>query len=263
MKLFTGWVDVGRAGSRGHGRKCAGVGAIRMPAGRRMRRCPTSTVPMRRCRREAPAPRYGPMLLPARGGLHGGPRERVFAARNSAAARLVYTIAVIDRGGDDGRLVIDARTGRIIRFMPAYRMGDNLNEDLTHHLWSGRAAAAGQPRQGRAAAAARRCPGSRAARLRCRCRKRRRRMPRPKPLAAKPAAEPAQPGRAVREPSAAASRCGAPQPPQQSAAVQAKPAAPETTPQAAAPAPVEAKPARDTDPADAGNAEGAGAGVKR
>ncbi|MCA1478171.1 hypothetical protein [Bradyrhizobium sp. NBAIM08] len=31
----------------------------------------------------------------------------------------VYTIAVIDRNGDDGRLVIDARDGRIIRFMPA------------------------------------------------------------------------------------------------------------------------------------------------
>ena len=31
----------------------------------------------------------------------------------------VYTISVIDRRGDDGRLVIDARDGRIIRFMPA------------------------------------------------------------------------------------------------------------------------------------------------
>ena len=31
----------------------------------------------------------------------------------------VYSIAVIDRRGDDGRLVIDARDGRIIRFMPA------------------------------------------------------------------------------------------------------------------------------------------------
>ncbi|MGY4284528.1 pyruvate/2-oxoglutarate dehydrogenase complex dihydrolipoamide acyltransferase (E2) component [Bradyrhizobium sp. LM2.7] len=31
----------------------------------------------------------------------------------------VYTIAVIDRRGDDGRLVIDARDGRILRFVPA------------------------------------------------------------------------------------------------------------------------------------------------
>jgi hypothetical protein len=37
---------------------------------------------------------------------------------------------VIDRGGDDGRLVIDARSGRIIRFIPATRMGDNFNGDL-------------------------------------------------------------------------------------------------------------------------------------
>ncbi len=43
---------------------------------------------------------------------------------------LIYTISVIDRGGDDGRLVIDARSGRIIRFIPAYRMGDNFNGDL-------------------------------------------------------------------------------------------------------------------------------------
>jgi uncharacterized membrane protein len=41
----------------------------------------------------------------------------------------VYTIAVIDRGGGDGRLVIDARNGRIIRFLPASRMGDNDYED--------------------------------------------------------------------------------------------------------------------------------------
>jgi hypothetical protein len=31
----------------------------------------------------------------------------------------VYTIAVIDRRGDDGRLVIDAHDGRVIRFMPS------------------------------------------------------------------------------------------------------------------------------------------------
>src|SRR5215468_7241829 len=35
----------------------------------------------------------------------------------------VYTIAVIDRNGEDGRLVIDARNGRIIRFVPAWGGG--------------------------------------------------------------------------------------------------------------------------------------------
>lgn len=35
----------------------------------------------------------------------------------------VYTIAAINRRGDDGRLVIDARDGRILRFMPAFGPG--------------------------------------------------------------------------------------------------------------------------------------------
>jgi len=73
----------------------------------------------------------GPILLP--------PEEVYTVLRDSGYSPLgipqqrglVYTISVIDRGGDDGRLVVDARTGRIIRFMPAYRMGDNLNADLT------------------------------------------------------------------------------------------------------------------------------------
>jgi hypothetical protein len=38
---------------------------------------------------------------------------------------------VVGRGGADGRLIIDARTGRIIRFMPAHGMGGNLNDALT------------------------------------------------------------------------------------------------------------------------------------
>jgi hypothetical protein len=35
----------------------------------------------------------------------------------------VYTIAVLDRDGSDGRLVIDARNGRILRFVPGYGIG--------------------------------------------------------------------------------------------------------------------------------------------
>ena len=79
----------------------------------------------------APPPPRGPMLLPPtevytvlrEGGFRplGIPRQR----------GLVYTISVIDRGGEDGRLVIDARNGRIVRFMPAYRMGNYRGEDLT------------------------------------------------------------------------------------------------------------------------------------
>jgi hypothetical protein len=81
--------------------------------------------------REAPGPGYGPMLLPP-AEVYTVLRESGFSPLGIPQQRgFVYTISVIDRGGDDGRLVIDARTGRIIRFMPAYRMGDNLNEDLT------------------------------------------------------------------------------------------------------------------------------------
>ncbi|VIO68507.1 hypothetical protein CI1B_21270 [Bradyrhizobium ivorense] len=79
-----------------------------------------------------PPPRYGrlPSLLPPvevytvlreNGYLPlGAPRQRGFT----------YTIAVIDQGGADGRLVIDARDGRIIRFIPADRMGSNFDDDF-------------------------------------------------------------------------------------------------------------------------------------
>jgi hypothetical protein len=79
---------------------------------------------------EAPGPRYGPALLPPTE-VYAILRENGFLPLGIPQQRgLVYTIAVIDRGGDDGRLVIDARNGRIIRFVPADRMGDNFDEGL-------------------------------------------------------------------------------------------------------------------------------------
>jgi hypothetical protein len=167
---------------------------------------------------EAP-PHYGPTLLPARE-VYTIVRESGFSPLGIPQQRGVfYTIAVIDRGGGDGRLVIDARDGRIVRFMPADPMGDNLNDELT-----GRYGPAGplppvsvrgvpRPPASIPRVASRTVPLPKAAP-----------QPRPgepKPLAASPAAEPAQ----------------------RSAAVQVKPAEAETTPQAAVPAPVEAKPA--------------------
>jgi hypothetical protein len=80
-----------------------------------------------------PRPRYGygPTLLPPTE-VYTVVREAGFSPLGIPQQRgLVYTISVIDRSGDDGRLIIDARTGRIIRFMPAYRMGDDFNEDMT------------------------------------------------------------------------------------------------------------------------------------
>jgi hypothetical protein len=79
---------------------------------------------------EARPPR-GPMLLPPTE-VYTVLRESGFLPLGIPRQRgLVYTISAIDRGGEDGRLVIDARTGRIIRFMPAYQTGGNFDDDLT------------------------------------------------------------------------------------------------------------------------------------
>jgi hypothetical protein len=179
--------------------------------------------------REAPGPGYGPMLLP--------PTEVYTILRESGFSPLgipqqrgyVYTIAVIDRGGDDGRLVIDARTGRIIRFMPASRMGDNLNEDLTityGPVGTGPLPPAshvgGPPRPPLAVPrVASRTPA----------------VPMPKaspshsgepaPLAAKPAAEPAQRSAAAPPAKPADAQAAAPAAAPAPAAVEAKPAPPQ------------------------------------
>jgi hypothetical protein len=78
---------------------------------------------------EAPAS-YGPRLLPPME-VYTIVRESGFLPLGIPQQRgLVYTISVINTAGDDGKLVINARSGRIIRFMPAYRLGDNFNGDL-------------------------------------------------------------------------------------------------------------------------------------
>ncbi|MEA2883694.1 MAG: hypothetical protein QOH32_2950 [Bradyrhizobium sp.] len=81
-------------------------------------------------RAESRWPGYGPRLLAPRE-VSAIVRERGFAPFGTPQQRgIVYTISVIDRTGDDGTLVIDARSGRIIRFLPASRMGDRFNEQL-------------------------------------------------------------------------------------------------------------------------------------
>jgi hypothetical protein len=79
---------------------------------------------------EGPWPGYGPRLL-APHEVAAIVREHGFAPLGNPQQRgIVYTISAIDPAGDDGKLVIDARSGRIIRFLPAYRMGDRFNEEL-------------------------------------------------------------------------------------------------------------------------------------
>jgi hypothetical protein len=43
---------------------------------------------------------------------------------------LTYSVAVIDGEGDDGHLLVDARNGRIIRFVPAFRVGDSSDDEI-------------------------------------------------------------------------------------------------------------------------------------
>ena len=167
---------------------------------------------------DAAVPRYGygegPTLLPPQE-VYTVLRDGGFSPLGAPQLRgFVYTIAVIDRGGENGRLAIDARTGRILRFLPGYRLGNNPGEDTSatygpppvSQMRGGPRPPASIPHL------ASRAPSA---------------VPLPKaspphadvkPLAAEPA-------------------------PQQAAAVQAKPADAATAPPAAAPPAVAAKPA--------------------
>lgn len=42
----------------------------------------------------------------------------------------VYTVAALDRNGEDGRLIIDARTGQIMRFIPAMADDEPLHDGM-------------------------------------------------------------------------------------------------------------------------------------
>jgi hypothetical protein len=218
MKLFTGWVmsaGLVLAATAAHAQALTPYEAGRSP---------TTVIsdvggPYAAMPQETPAPGYGPVLLPPQE-VYTVVREGGFSPLGVPHQRgFVYTIAVIDRGGDGGRLVIDARNGRIIRFMPADRMSNNFNEDVPVIYGSVGPLPApinnlrGVPRPPASVPhVASRTPSIPVP------------APRPgetKPQAARPAPEPAQ----------------------QSAAIQAKPADVQPASRAVAPAVVEAKPA--------------------
>jgi len=171
---------------------------------------------------EAPSPGYyAPALLPPQE-IFAILRESGFSPLGVLQQRgLFYSIAVIDRGGEDGRLWIDARNGRIIRFMPAYRMGsgfrmgDNFSDEpRVIYGPAGPLPPIGPSRSGPR-------PPADVPRLASRTPS----VPMPK----------ASPPHAETKPSGA--------PAQQSAAAQVKPAETPALPPAATPAPIEAKPA--------------------
>jgi len=135
MKLLTGWaVSAGLllAASAAQAQMLAPYDAGRSPH----RAVSDVDGPYPGLPQEPPAYRYGqgygygPTLLP--------PQEVYTVLRESGFSPLgiphqrgfVYTISVIDRAGEDGRLVIDARNGRILRFVPAYGMSENFEGDL-------------------------------------------------------------------------------------------------------------------------------------
>ena len=212
MKLFTGWmVLAGMAWTAGAANAQApaphaakpGYSAVSDIGG------PYAAMPP-----EAATPAHGPILLPAPE-VYTVLRENGFSPLGIPRQRgFVYTIAVIDRHGDDGRLVIDARNGRIIRFMPAIgRRHFNDDPPATRSL-------VGPP----LVTGALRSP------------------PRP------PRSIPRVAGRAPAPPVPRATSSGGEATPQtgtaqQSAALQAKPGAAPTPPQATAAPAVEAKPA--------------------
>jgi len=210
MELFTGWIlsaglVLAAAGANAQGVAPDAVGAPSYRGASDVEG-PYAAVPG-----DVPAPRDGPMLLP--------PQEVYTLVRDSGFSPLgiphqrglIYTISVVDRGGYDGRLVINARNGRIIRFVPTYRMA--AYGPMGPLPSFGRLTGIPRPPRGIPGVANRTPP-----------------MPAPRPAsphsdesrlpAAKPVAEPAQ----------------------QSAGVQAKPADVPAR-QAAAPAAVEPKPA--------------------
>ncbi|MBV9461513.1 MAG: hypothetical protein JO141_28925 [Bradyrhizobium sp.] len=66
---------------------------------------------------------YGPPLMPLQE-VYAVLRDNGFSPLGVPHQRgMVYFIAAVDRGGNDGRLVIDARDGRILRFVPSYGYG--------------------------------------------------------------------------------------------------------------------------------------------
>jgi hypothetical protein len=188
---------------------------------------------------EAAAPRYdyGPSLLPATE-VYTVLRENGFSPLGIPRLRgNVYTIAVIDRRGDDGRLVIDARDGRILRFLPARGIGPAFDGDARGSYGPQGALpppttvsrAVPRPPASIPHVASRTVP-----------------VPKPSPLAAKPVPAPANtaaPAPVQQAAAPAAAQPAAVAPPV--AAAQPKPAEAQATAQAAAPAPniVQAPPA--------------------
>ncbi|CCD90524.1 conserved exported hypothetical protein [Bradyrhizobium sp. ORS 375] len=68
---------------------------------------------------------YAPAFLPVHE-VYAILRDNGFSPLGAPRQRgNVYVVAVLDREGEDGKLVVDARSGRIIRFVPALQWGED------------------------------------------------------------------------------------------------------------------------------------------
>jgi hypothetical protein len=132
MKLFTGWaisaaLVVAATAANAQTLAPIGIGSARYQAASDVQG--PAVPPYAGPPPDAPVTRYGPTLMPPLE-VYTVVRENGFSPLGIPHQRgYVYVIAVIDRAGEDGRLIIDARNGRILRFMPAYRMGRSDGED--------------------------------------------------------------------------------------------------------------------------------------
>jgi hypothetical protein len=170
----------------------------------------------------------GPRLLPPRG-VYLVLRDHGFSPLGNPRQRgFFYTISVTNRRGDDGQLVIDARNGRIVRFVPAYHFGLGYGggPDVAYGPPGRMPPMGGVPR-----------PLAPVPKLASRA-------PSPAPL---PKAEAAQTGEAKPDMKPLTEKPVAEQG-QQSAANQVKPAGTAPTPASPQPTPVEAKPSTPQQP---------------
>ena len=228
MKLFTGWVMSAGVALAATSAKAQ----MPAPAPGVTRRFPMSTGPTRRCRRRRrPRYGYGPTLLPPTEVYTVRPRERVFAARHSAAARL-FLHHRRDRSRRRRRQAHHRRAQRADHPLHAGRPdGRQFQRRFERRVWRAGTAAADDQCPGRAASAAidPACCQPHACRYRSRARS-------------------SPPGRA--------------EPAQQAAAVQPKPAETQAAAPPPRPPPSPGQAAGTVDPADPGNARRAGPGVK-
>ncbi|WP_458759878.1 hypothetical protein ACSVBT_03460 [Afipia sp. TerB] len=85
----------------------------------------TYVVPARR-----PPPPVDVVVLPPRE-VFAVVRERGFEPMGPARRRgWVYSVSAIDPNGENGRVVVDARTGRVMRFVPAYAMTPRMGHEI-------------------------------------------------------------------------------------------------------------------------------------